>query len=48
MAFNMMKEKFTKIVRESDTGMDHVVENEERLRNVWEKQVELVVKSCLK
>ena len=48
LAFGMMKKRFAEVVEESDTGMDHVVEKEERLRSVWESQVELVVKSCLK
>ena len=48
LAFRMMKERFAEVVDESDTGMDHVRGKEERLRKVWETQVELVVKSCLK
>ena len=48
IAFGIMKERFAEVVEESDTGMDHIVEKEERLRAVWEAQVERVVKSCLK
>lgn len=45
MAFDLMKKCFTKIVKDSDTGMDHVITNEEKLRRVWEEQVKLVVDS---
>lgn len=46
-AFGLMKQCFAEIVKESDTGMDHVISKEEKLRKVWEEQVKLVVDSSI-
>jgi hypothetical protein len=46
--FQKMRTEFTWIVKESDTGMDHMLEDLHRKKQAWTDQVDKVVQTCLK
>ena len=43
-----MRTEFTWIVKESDTGMDRMLEDLHRKKQAWTDQVDKVVQTCLK